>query len=58
MLIDTRPDECFLNFAEYIHSGIKDTTNQQAKELQKLFCKPEIMSDAKYTEIAELIQVQ
>lgn len=37
MLLDTRPDECFLNFAEYIDGGIINITDKDAKKIQKKF---------------------
>lgn len=37
MLLDTKPDECFLNFAQYIDGGIAGITNKSAKHIQRMF---------------------
>ena len=55
MLLDTRPDECFLNFAEYINGYIIDMTDKEAKEVQRKFrnCSDlSSKSEEKLTEIS------
>lgn len=37
MLLDTRPDECFLNFAEYVNGGLGEMTTKEACKIQTLF---------------------
>lgn len=37
MLLDTQPDECFLNFAQYVDSGIEGLTTGSAKCIQSRF---------------------
>lgn len=37
MLLDTKPDECFLNFAQYIDGEIAGLTSKEAKNIQRKF---------------------
>ena len=37
MLLDTKPDECFLNFAQYIDGEIAGLSNKEAKNTQRKF---------------------
>ena len=37
MLLDTKPDECFLNFAQYIDGEIAGLTSKGAKNIQRKF---------------------
>ncbi len=37
MLLDTKPDECFLNFAQYIDGNIAELSNKEAKQIQRKF---------------------
>ena len=37
MLLDTKPDECFLNFAQYIDGEIAGLTSKEMKQIQKKF---------------------
>lgn len=54
MLMDTKPDELFLNFAEYVDGGIKDMTPEKAQKVQYYFENPEDMSDEKYEKVCAL----
>ena len=37
MLLDTKPDECFLNFAQYIDGDIANLTSKWVKNIQRKF---------------------
>ena len=37
MLLDTKPDECFLNFAQYIDGEIAGLTSKGARDIQRKF---------------------
>ena len=37
MLLDTKPDECFFNFAQYIDGEIAGLTSKEAKNIQRKF---------------------
>lgn len=37
MLLDTRPDECYLNFAEYINAKVEGISNTNLKQIQTIF---------------------
>ncbi len=37
MLLDTKPDECFLNFAQYVDGGIAGLTNKATNHIQRMF---------------------
>lgn len=53
MLLDTHPDQCFLNFAQYINGNIKDISTRDAKTIQKSFMKPYDLSEQGFTSICE-----
>ena len=36
-LLDTKPDECFLNFVQYIDGEIAGLTSKEAKNIQRKF---------------------
>ncbi len=53
MLLDTKPDELFLNFAEYIDGSIKDMTGKEAKRIQKNFMNSDDLSEEELCKICE-----
>lgn len=48
MLLDTRPDECFLNFAQYINGSVRGMTTKDARRIQKQFTKFGELSDKEW----------
>ncbi len=52
MLLDTCPDECFVNFAQYVNGNIAHLTNAQAKQIQKDFLRWEYFSDEEIESVA------
>lgn len=53
MLLDTCPDECFVNFVQYVNGDIAQLTNAQAKSIQKEFLNWEYMSEEECESIAK-----
>ena len=54
MLLDTRPDECYLNFAEYVNAGIEGITNKDVARIQDSFMNDYgRLRDEEYFENAE-----
>lgn len=45
MLLDTQPDECFLNFAEYINGDILNMDYNQACDVQEKFTNPDYLAN-------------
>lgn len=52
MLLDTRPDVCFLNFAEYVDGGIANLTRRSARRTQNYFVDNSELSDKEYFDVA------
>ena len=52
MLLDTKPDECFLNFAQYIDGEIADITSKTAKYIQRKFKNSSEKSEEEFISLA------
>lgn len=53
MLLDTQPDECFLNFAQYIHGSIRGLTTKDAIIAQRRFTRFVELSDKQWQNVCE-----
>ena len=52
MLLDTKPDECFLNFAQYIDGKIAGLSNKEAKCIQRDFGDCSKNSEEEFIDVA------
>ncbi len=54
MLLDTTPDELYLNFPQYVDFGFNGLTTEKVKDIQNRFCNPDLYSD--YNEYGKIAQ--
>ncbi len=53
MLLDTQPDECFLNFAQYVNGSIEGITNRDARRIQQQFIDSSELSSREWEDVCE-----